>query len=774
MPDEFGAIARTFMERTWGEMTGNVALLLANGKTEPTLASPQGKLKVNEPHWFSYPDEMDLMVEFAMRHQNEDLYLTPATYGDKPFFDKKNNVEIKKDRHGRPLYTRSKENALQCQTIYMDSDACPPEAFRIRPSRHVDTSEGHGHDWWYLIEPIPASEAAEIAHRITTAHKLQGSDPSGWSENKVLRMPTLNTAYDELAPYEITVHESGDVYDATDISGAYDDITVSTAVQRSLDHEVAPIPPIEGLPDFVELSSRIPASNTRLNDLLYKEPKTGADGWRSGQRWALELDCLRFGFSDIETASLVWNSPSGSKWREDDRGFDGLWWEIQERALAVIDEERGTTVSAAPAKRERPVGPKLLTEAERTRFTERSDLITLYCEWARARLKIFNGPYHHINALTLLSIAFGETGAIAKGDDLMYTNVYTMTLGPSSSGKTEAKNLLTSCVHALFPNDNPDIGADHSKSALLEQLLDRDGKVTWLNADEFDGNLKELKAGGWTTGIQQTWTKIYDGKYPSMGRVGRKELNRAGARGMPVFHAMGTLNGMLASLDRDMFYTGYLARQIWVIGADIPETQDSMKIPRVTGDRKINYQIMPRFFATMFNGLRAKIRQDLPIGETQAIIEITDEAAKRFEEAKWAILKHFEKFDDSELWTTTRRRMYDITWKTAALVAMGFGRTFIVTSDIITALGYTEIWLDSLILVAQGISETFFSKQCDEIEKFVFSQPSHEADVGAIYRFRKGEPPRITDEYLGSLTRQGRLVESSKPQHTYRIRKDGK
>jgi hypothetical protein len=98
----------------------------------------------------------------------------------------------------------------------MDSDTCPPEAFRIAPSVHVDTSPGHGHDYWVLERPVPAAAAAEVAHRITTAHADQGCDPSGWSVNKVLRVPTTHTHPG--APVPISWETSGEVYELAEVA----------------------------------------------------------------------------------------------------------------------------------------------------------------------------------------------------------------------------------------------------------------------------------------------------------------------------------------------------------------------------------------------------------------------------------------------------------------------------------------------------------------------------------------------------------------------------
>lgn len=760
---------REFLTSTWRSLEGNVALLLATGKTKPTEGAPHGKLIVNAPNWFHYPDELDKMVEFAQKNSDRDLYLTPAIYGDWPYLDTKNNKQIKEDRNGRPLYSRAKGNALMCAAIYMDSDSCPPEAFRIPPSRHVDTSDGHGHDWWYLSEPIPAHQAAEIAHRITTAHKADGSDPSGWAENKVLRMPTVNTGYDDTATYgtrpshgdatfEVTFWETDAVYSADDISAAYEDVDVAPDVVQG---ESVPAPQMAELPDFMDLTSRIPASERRLNELIIKVPQTGEKGWRSTQRWALINDALRYGFTPIEAASLAWHAPAGAKWRDDDRGFDGLWLEVQ-KAVGSVAMERGAGIeAAAPVKRERPTGPKLVRENERRAFEKRSDMVSLYCEYARAKLPIFNGPLHNFNAWMLLSLGLGGAGAISKSDDLMPLNLYGMQLADNATGKSESKNFWRKTIVELYPGDNIEMPSDQSKSNLVEALINRDQKVTVIHADEFDGDLKILKTQGWSNGLQQTWTNVYDGWIPAIGRVGKSDLMKAGVRGIVNMHAMGTLDGILAELDKKMFYTGYLTRNIFVLGERIEVTEDSMKIRKGKKTTDATRRALPRWIASRMLRSRTAIRQDAPIGQMRSEVDITDEAADRFAKAKWEIWQHFRTFEDHKQWDGSIRRMFDIIWKIAALEALSFERSFIQESDIVVALANAEVWMDNLIFVAEAISETFFSKQCDEIESFIAGRKNHEATAAEVYTFRKGEEVRVTDTYLNSLIKQGRINEDS-------------
>lgn len=766
---------RKFIVDTLRDMEGNALLLLATGRTEPTDIAPHGKLIVNSPHWFKYPQELDLMVEFAEKERKgeaRNTYISPIIYGDEPYVSPKTHEVVRQDRAGRPLYSRSKSNALFAQTIYMDSDACPPGAFRIKPSRHVQTSEGHGHDYWYLTNPVPATVASEIAHRITTAHKDEGSDPSGWSSNKVLRLPSWNTTYDTDNPYEIKSFESkealdGELYDASDISGAYDNVEVDTVADHSL--PLTAVPKIEGLPDFETLVARIPAAERRLNDLIYKDP--GDKGWRSEQRFALLLDLQRFGFNDEETVAIAWHSPAAAKWRVDARGVDGLWWELQVKVKAVLAEESGAAISAAPAMERRTHEiPELLSPQQRARVERRQDTITLYLQYAREKVQNANMPYHIINAWTYLALALSEVVEMPKEPRALGTGLYSFTLGKSSSGKDESMSVLMPCVYQLYPSDHIEIPANSSKEMLVENLIDRSDKVSFIRENEADALLAQVKS-GYLQGIEKYWTRSYDGEVPGLGRVGKKELNKPTTHAIPIMHFMGTPSGILNTLDKSMFHSGWLARQIWVIGDDVKASESTLKSKFRRGDAAVLFDGMPKYLGTHFMLLRNRLRSQAPLDHKRASLEPTDEAIELHDKMHWKLLKHVGKDYEMDLWNPVVNRMGDIMWKLAALVAASDGRTVVGTADVEVGVYYVETWIANTMTVADGISDTFFSKQCDDIEKFVASREKQEADIGAIYRFRKGEPKRVTDEFLQSLTYQGRL---HVPREGYYKIKEGK
>jgi hypothetical protein len=242
-------LVQDFIEKVLGSASGNAFISRASGKTN------SGKLNINIHKTFLYPQQLKEMVEYAEQYASEDVYLSPLLYGDK--------------RNDKGNIARTPENALTSQTIYMDSDLCVPEKFRLMPSIHVATSKGRGHDYWVLDKPVDAKRAAEIAHKITTAHREDGCDPSGWSANKVLRLPnTVNTGHG--FPESVLAEISDVVYTITEIENAYEDIDVYERPIMGRVTDVVEIVEPNDLPDYTDSLNKLPAE---VLELALQEPR---------------------------------------------------------------------------------------------------------------------------------------------------------------------------------------------------------------------------------------------------------------------------------------------------------------------------------------------------------------------------------------------------------------------------------------------------------------------------------------------------------------------
>jgi hypothetical protein len=725
---------RDFITTVLGDQRGNAFVSRASGKTA------NGKLNVNIHKTFVYPDQLNQMVAYAEEHANEDVYLSPLLYGDK--------------RNDKGNIARTPENALSSQTIYMDSDLCTPDKFRLQPSIHVVTSRGRGHDYWLLDEPVEAKRAAEIAHKITTAHKEDGCDPSGWSANKVLRLPnTVNTSHG--FPESVVAEYNGIIYNVMDMEGAYEDVNTIERPILGRETGVQVATPLE-LPDYTTALDKLPQN--ALNIAL-AEPTVGADGNRSESRYRLlcELFRLEGVITKEEAISIAWNAPASRKWsQEDPRGIHGLLAEAN-KAYAEIQWERGEGLEA-PELDTTENNLDLLRGDERQSLEHHKTWIDSYVDWCGSKLAKQNGPYDRINAWNVLSCAFADMAFIPRKSGPEGLNLYTMTLGDTTTGKSQALKLMRTMLDEIFAEDPGfNLGGNASPNALGEKLIERDGKVSFFNKDEAHGLFKQWTTQDWTTGMMEDLALLYDGIVPPMLRVGKKEMSKA-AKTYFVMHLMGTPEEIAKALNREMFKSGFLARFMWAIGEPRTLSKEAVKEEDSDGTEiKLGFEPMARQWAAEFSEIKRTLRSGA--GSSRVSVGITKEGAKRMTEVKWDLANLIKPSDPNwDIINPSLVRMGVTIRKCATLLAVSDGRKVTELVDVLKAIECAEEWINNLMIVARKINASDFERACDEVEAFVNSK-ENKVKLEFVNRRFKAWRVRELQEAIGALTSQGRIKE---------------
>lgn len=740
-----GGVVRSFIEAILGEQKGNAFISRASGK------NANGKPNITIHKSFLYPDQLDEMVAYAKEHANEDVYFSPLIYGDK--LNDKGNI------------SRTPENALTAQAIYMDSDLCPPEKFRVAPSVHVVTSRGHGHDYWILNEPVDARRAAEIAHKITTAHKDDGCDPSGWSANKLLRVPdTVNTSHG--FPEYVVAEFNGLIYNISDIEGAYDDVdTVERSIMGRESDEKIETP--TNLPPYEEALSKLPKPAL---DLVLKEPEIGPEGNRSEMRYRILCELFRLGdlITHQEVLTIAWHAPASRKWsQEDPRGMSGLIGEA-EKALAEVRWEKGQGIEP-PSEDEAPAAEhNLLDESERALTAQHRTWVEDYVSWCSHKLAKQNAPYDRINAWTILSAAFGDMAYIPRKNGPEGINIYTMTLGETTTGKSQSLKLMRTVLDEVFIEDQGyNLGGNASPNALGEKLLERDGKVSFFNKDEAHGLFKTWATQDWTSGMMEDLALLYDGTVPPMLRMGKKEMSKS-AKTSFIMHLMGTPEETTKSLNRDMFKSGFLARFMWTIGE--PRTLNKAAVREEDSDGteiRLGYEPMARQWAAEFLELRRRVREGQE--GNRISINITSEAADRMTKVKWDLVNLVKKSDPNwDIINPSLVRMGVTIRKCATMLAVSDGRRTTELIDVLKAIEAAEEWVKNLMIVARQINASDFERACDEVESFVRTKDGR-VRLEQVNRRFKAWRVRDLQEAIGALASQGRVKEVSESGSKYLV-----
>lgn len=741
------ATAHDFITTILGDQEGWVVAGLMD------QAGPKGQL--TRQHDFYYPDNLEDLIEWAEAHKNEDAYVSPLIYGDMR----------KKKRDGTDgNIRRIPENAKSSLVVYQDSDTCPPDKFRLRPSVHVESSAGKGQDYWVLMEPVTAERAADASRRIAVAHRQDGSDPSSWSANKFLRIPTTtNTRHG--FPEKVVGHLTGELYDIGEIEDKYSDVNFEERPIMRLPADVS-FDDVQDLPEYADALQKLPG--TFKMTLITDEPSPTQD--RSTLRYRLLCDLFRAGTLTFEEVlAVAWHAPASRKWREDPRNLRGLIAEAikAQTDVAYSDGANVNQVSAeeliVKTERESVERISMMTDEERSLAAGESDFIKRYEVWSSEKLgSAFNAPYARMNGWSILTAAFSDFGRIPTTGDAL--NMFMMGMGDSGSGKSGARRLWKRCMHEIFEHDSGwFLGSNASPVALQERLIERDGKVSFFAADEAHGWFKATNSQQWADGIYEAIAEYYNGEVPPMLRAsaGRREMSGKGARTFFNIHMMGTIRGeqsLPSVLNRSMFFSGFLARFLWYVGDEKPVTDESLRETNGDGEfATYGHEQQARQWAAEFANtkkiLKAKTgRSVIALNATQSALDRITLFKKQLRElamkrAEWDILE------------PSTIRVAESLRKAASLLALDDSRSEVELRDVVVALESAEEWVQSLFFVAEKISASAWAREVDEIEAFVIAKGGRAAREVVMKKFASRHLRDLLTQ-LDALHAQGRVIEA--------------
>ncbi len=703
------------------------------------------KAQVDRQKWYTYPAELDKIVTEVEHNVTKDVYLTTVTYSQ----DK-----------------REPRWALQAQCIWVDADTCAPENFRVPPSYVVQSSPGRWQCYWILDAPVRAATASAISKQIVYAHRDKGADLSSWPTNKIMRIPgTSNTNWG--FPFRVRGEDHHKVYKLEDLQAAYP----LSEEHVSTDNMHIDVPEYERA-DFFAAQAKLPADFPL--DLLTREPDIGPEGNRSEMRWRLVSELVEAGLTDAEVLAIAWQAPASSKWREDPRGDKMLRWEIAKerqryedgtgRVLppdpALVEAAMHEPVHEAPPRRQnRPHPVHILSTADRNRAKKLWEHTWLgeYETWMRSSVKIYNAPYHRAAGWSALSSLIGDLAYIRSGRRKVPLNIWTWTLGPTTTGKSEARSGMQTVVHKGYSTSkNPDIGDDMSTVGMLEKLHKMEGQATLLSSDEADGLIEEMTAkGGWRTGQMSKWTFLFDGLVPPSTRAGSTDGEFADCTFN--MYMSGTEEGVFGVLSRKMFGTGFLTRMVWFVGEELEIPEELLGF-RDSGADDLDLGKIDEWKQKF-----AQIRQTWgfrSMGKGREFITASDDDARDFYQQMTAKIEKGSLTNQPnwEIIKPSIIRLNTTMYKMAALLAISAGRTSISRDDMLVALYQGEELLGNLVYVANNISDSEHSKSLDRLETYIAGYPAG-ARSPDIYRAMagKGYNKRDVDSMIAELEAQRRI-----------------
>lgn len=616
------------------------------------------------------------------------------------------------------------------------------------------------------------SELRQIAYHVTKLEQLPRVwvEGAGWRETyfraacHLLRMVNSpDYALTEAGAYSIlrAAVPTDDQWGDREVREQWESAKKSTVGQQAK-------PPIDEVPSLLHgptIIALLPEQTTRGDnfiDWVMATPPAGEDAlWK--RRRAILVEVFRAGLTPAQAGTLVWQTPAIGDYQTNSKD-PAFWAEVESARLEVEGpdaveppplEERLNLQPAAALERH-----DLLTPAERAEVVGDLDWFgSRYLDWARSRVPMMNEPYHRINALFILSLVFSDAGFMPLPSRPVGLNLFGGVAGKSTTGKSEAVYLMESvikaCFQAIFDGDNPNIGGNASPNALIEKLIERDGKPSLFITDEAHGLFKQMSGdNSWMAGLKELLTKLYDGVVSMILRSGKKDVSGKDATTFFSAYFMGTVDGMTEVLDEAFWTSGLGPRFIWAIGKELEPDDDTHRARQVESYAPDTYDAMPKQWAAEF---RAR-RKDLGLHGVLPLAMLHDQDALDRQTDVQKILSNVPKgHRHEELLKPTLIRLGQNIRKAAILIAMSRGAKTVSLHDQLIAMEYGEEWLANIMLLVSQTTASSQARAVDKLEMFLARQASRSAKLEAIYRYST-VPKWETDKLIDQLKAEGRII----------------
>lgn len=499
--------------------------------------------------------------------------------------------------------------------------------------------------------------------------------------------------------------------------------------------------------------SQIPAS---VSDRLFVGP-----GEASKAEWSRALQGLQeAGLSGESILGIMWSAPKTMPLSRD-WGIEFVDRRIQESIKPATKSEAKTDpVKTSEAADVDSNQLELLTPEERKRLQGQPTFEKMYNLTARSGDGFVNDILFRQASWSILSLTLGFHGYIPQSaTSTLGMNLWLTSLAPSGTGKTTAENFESYVARMLFQQDNEEqpfeIGDQLSPPAMQEALLKRDKQVTWLNSDESSGFFKRLQGERYMAGLPADMANYYMGYVPPATKIRAADLKGKSARTSFNAHFRSTPDDFLDEITTEMFASGFLARMLWILAPGREYRRGNVKIKESDFERKEEDSHPPEVMemVVFLKTLQAINPSNLAIK--------SDPVKERLEKAGDDMMFHIQNHPQkSTIMEPSVTRHIDTLRKVAAMVTLYRGGRTVGEIDALVAIQQVEEWFNNLLAIASKVSESIFSKQCQDILDYVLSRPGRVATRASIAsRFKSTvRGPRDLEDRLVMLREMGDIV----------------
>lgn len=451
-----------------------------------------------------------------------------------------------------------------------------------------------------------------------------------------------------------------------------------------------------------------------------------------------------------DAAAIAWQGTAKRAGLE----FEPFW------DLVVESHSRQQAVQIAKS----PEGSKfsLLSMEEREQVDAAENWMTKYMRYARSMVPdgYLNEPFHRLAGWVVASMTFGIKGKIERDPQPMPLNVYMTGLGPSSTGKTDAEKSAMAILKEFFKNDAGwDMGSNSSAAAMQRHLIDQDKKATLFHDDEASGPLNAFFEQKGFQDLPARITKWHDGEVSPMFRTVEKDINGKSAEAHLCMWMYGTPEEVFKVISKEHFMSGFLARMIWAIGEPRRAGHIEYKIKfRDANATALGHNPAVVELAEHLHALSERLDMLQGAGGYVPLKPANNDVLKRALRAGTRIINLFDNHQHYAVLEPSLKRMMDVVWKTAGLLALADSRDSISMDDILYAVREAEQWLPSLEHVANNLNNSYHARQAGELLDWMRRLGKTDVPMSQVYRRLESLDNHQANRLIDSLVAQGRIT----------------
>ena len=319
------------------------------------------------------------------------------------------------------------------------------------------------------------------------------------------------------------------------------------------------------------------------------------------------------------------------------------------------------------------------------------------------------GEYHITTGAVILSTIMAPFALLKTSFGEIRPNLWTMILaGTTTTRKSTSMDMAVKILEDCHPDYY--MGNDGSPEGILQELSQRDGRVSLFHRDEITGFMDAAMKKDYNAGILESLTRLYDGKREK--RILRSQVIDIHKPRL-VFMCGGITRRMTEVVTLHHIGSGFLPRFLIVQGTTTSDQIRPIEPARIDTGPDLRDQILKELYQLIEFWMPTGTTELSVGGLTKKIKKVAAEREMTGTREAWARIQQLEidanrMGEDSsnpDIYGPMYARLAQSVIKVAILIAGSRHSTEITFNDVCQAIRLSDIWLNSAEKFARAVEE---------------------------------------------------------------------